>query len=106
MQSDPSYLRRIFINLITNAVQAMPQGGKLTVAVSTDGKTAHIKVKDTGHGIAEDAKEKIFKPLFTTKAKGQGLGLAVVKKLTLALGGCVSLRALWGREHVLTWVFP
>ncbi len=86
-RSDSSYLKRIFINLLTNAVQAMPNGGKLSVKASWSGAIVKVSVEDTGQGIPEEAKEKIFRPLFTTKARGQGLGLAVVKKLTNALGG-------------------
>jgi PAS domain S-box-containing protein len=106
MQSDLSYLRRILINLITNAVQAMPQGGKLTLTATANDKTARIQVEDTGHGISEDVKEKIFKPLFTTKAKGQGLGLAVVKKLTFALGGSVAFDSVLGKGTCFTLEIP
>jgi PAS domain S-box-containing protein len=106
MQSDPAFLKRIFVNLITNAVQAMPNGGKLTLAVTTSSKHAIIKVEDTGQGIPEDARAKIFKPLFTTKAKGQGLGLAVVKKLTNALGGNIAFSSVVGKGTCFTVEIP
>jgi PAS domain S-box-containing protein len=105
-QSDSSYLKRIFINLVTNAVQAMPNGGTLTVTASCDGKKAVIFVEDTGQGIPENFKEKIFKPLFTTKAKGQGLGLAVVKKLTNALGGNIAFESAVGKGTRFTVEIP
>ena len=97
LRSDSSYLKRIFVNLITNAVQAMPSGGKLSVTANCDRSNIMISVEDTGQGIPEEAKEKIFKPLFTTKSKGQGLGLAVVKKLTNALGGNISFESKVGK---------
>ncbi len=96
-QSDSSYLRRILINLITNAVQAMPNGGNLTITANFDRQKASVKVRDTGLGIPDDAKDKIFKPLFTTKAKGQGLGLAVVKRLTNTLGGNITFESSSGK---------
>jgi signal transduction histidine kinase len=106
MHSDPAFIKRIFINLITNAVQAMPNGGKLDLTATRNGKNAVVKVEDTGHGIPEEAKEKIFKPLFTTKAKGQGLGLAVVKKLTNALGGNIAFTSAVGKGTCFTVEIP
>src|SRR5450756_119409 len=72
--------------LILNAMQAMPGGGKLNVSAFSDGAIA-VCVSDTGTGIQEDFKEKLFKPLFTGKAKGTGLGLAVVKRIVEAHNG-------------------
>jgi PAS domain S-box-containing protein len=106
LSSDSSYLKRIFINLITNAVQAMPTGGKLTVTANSKGKNAVIKVEDTGQGIPEEVKVNIFKPLFTTKSKGQGLGLAVVKKLTNALGGTITFESDVGNGTRFTVEIP
>ena len=65
-----------------------------------------ISVQDTGLGIPEEAKDKLFKPLFTTKAKGQGFGLAVVKKLTEALNGNVSFESAIGKGTRFTLEFP
>ena len=88
--ADSAYVQRILSNLIKNAVQAMPNGGKLTVQAFCEGKDNVIAVEDTGVGIPEEAKRKLFTPLFTTKSKGQGFGLAVVKRMTEALGGTVT----------------
>jgi PAS domain S-box-containing protein len=97
LKSDPSYLRRALSNLINNAVQAMPDGGKLTIEAETkDGKTVLI-VEDTGEGVSEEVKPNLFTPLFTTKAKGQGLGLAVVKRLMEAQGGTVDFESEKGK---------
>ena len=64
---DPTYFRRILTNLITNAVHAMPKGGKLTIQGNTKGSNAIISVEDTGTGIPDELKQKIFQPLFTTR---------------------------------------
>jgi PAS domain S-box-containing protein len=97
LKVDPTYLRRALTNLTTNAVQAMPNGGKLTIKVLSNKDRTIISVKDSGVGIPEEAKPNLFKPLFTTKPKGQGLGLAVVKRLTEALGGTVTFESQEGK---------
>jgi signal transduction histidine kinase len=91
--ADSAYMKRILGNLVSNAVQAMPEGGKLTVQAYREAKDAVITVTDTGVGIPEEARDKLFKPLFTTKSKGQGFGLAVVKRLTEALDGTVTFES-------------
>ena len=91
--ADSAYVQRILSNLVNNAVQAMPNGGKLTVHAYREGKDNVITVADTGVGIPEEAKSKLFTPLFTTKSKGQGFGLAVVKRMTEALGGTVTFES-------------
>jgi two-component system, sporulation sensor kinase E len=95
--TDPAYLKRILNNLVTNAVQAMPNGGKLTLQAQKKDNHVIIRVKDTGSGIPEEVRDKIFTPLFTTKSKGQGLGLAVVKRLVNGLGGEITYESEEGR---------
>ncbi len=97
IMADPDILKRIFGNLVTNAVQAMPNGGKLTIQAYKEANDSIITVADTGVGIPEEAKEKLFTPLFTTKSKGQGFGLAVVKRMTEALGGTVTFESQQGK---------
>ena len=94
---DASYMKRILTNLIANARQAMPNGGKITINAYCTGDKAFVSVEDTGEGIPEGAKSRIFKPLFTTKAKGQGFGLPVVKRLTEALNGTVTFETTEGK---------
>jgi signal transduction histidine kinase len=97
LRLDATFLKRIIINLATNSIQAMPDGGKLTVrAYQKDAKLV-ITVEDTGIGIPEELKPKMFTPLLTTKAKGQGFGLAVVKRYTEALGGTISFESQVGK---------
>lgn len=90
-------LKRALANLIQNGIQAMPKGGKLTIKAFTVQDKAQITVEDTGAGIPEDVKPNLFKPLFTTKAKGQGLGLAVVKRLIEAQGAKVWFESEFGQ---------
>lgn len=95
--ADPELLRRILTNLINNAVQAMPEGGSLEIrACEKDGDFV-ISIQDSGAGIPEEIKPMLFLPLFTTKSKGQGFGLAVVKRLTETLGGTVTLESEEGK---------
>ena len=84
---DRNILKRALGNLISNAVQAMPNGGKLTLRAFQKEADLVITVSDTGMGIPEEVKSKLFTPFFTTKSKGQGLGLAVVKRMIEALNG-------------------
>jgi signal transduction histidine kinase len=95
--SDPDFLKRILGNLVINAVQAMPDGGKLTLRTVLEDEEIQITVTDTGEGIPEEAKLKLFAPLFTTKSKGQGFGLAVVKRMTEALNGSVTFKSELGK---------
>ena len=97
IRTDSSYLKRIITNLGTNAIQAMPKGGTLAIVMESVDNRVRISVSDTGEGISEEAKGKIFTPLFTTKAKGQGLGLAVVKKLVEELHGSITFESQIGK---------
>jgi PAS domain S-box-containing protein len=93
---DAGQIELIFGNLMTNAVQAMPDGGTLTVETgAVDGKV-RVAVSDTGIGIRVDDFSKIFEPLFTTKAKGIGLGLSVARRLAVDNGATLSVRSSRG----------
>jgi signal transduction histidine kinase len=104
--TDCTYINRIIYNLVNNAVQAMPEGGKLTIHVYKEAKGVLISVKDTGVGIPEDVKDKLFTPMFTTKAKGQGFGLAVIKRMTEALGGTVAFKSQEGKGTIFIIHLP
>jgi signal transduction histidine kinase len=84
---DERLMRRLFTNLINSAVQAMPDGGGLTVRGHNSDVHAFIDIEDTGVGISEENMGKIFKPLFTTKAIGTGLGLSVCERIVESHGG-------------------
>jgi signal transduction histidine kinase len=94
---DPVLLKRILSNLVSNAVQAMLKGGKLKIRAFQEESGIAMFVQDTGVGIPEEVKPKLFTPLFTTKSKGQGFGLVVVKRMTEALGGTVSFESEMGK---------
>ncbi len=106
--ADSAYLNRILYNLVTNATQAMPNGGKLTIIAFKDKKTGEVViiVGDTGVGIPENVKDKLFTPMFTTKSKGQGFGLAVIKRMAEALDGTVTFDSEEGNGTKFTVRFP
>jgi signal transduction histidine kinase len=97
LKVDESYLRRIIQNLVTNAIQAMPNGGSLTINASRKKGKAIVTVEDTGEGIPINVRDKLFTPLVTTKSKGQGFGLAVVKRFTEGMGGTVTFESEVGK---------
>jgi len=78
---DPQHLKQIFLNLIQNSIQAMSKNGTIFVKVKKVNRYIYISIADTGPGINDDLSEKVFEPFFTTRDKGTGLGLAVVKNL-------------------------
>ena len=90
IKGDEILLRQAFVNLIQNAVEAMPAGGDLAIRSST-GDFLDVTVSDTGPGITEDMVDKIFLPFFTTKDRGTGLGLSLVQKIILSHGGSISV---------------
>jgi PAS domain S-box-containing protein len=97
VKSDPTLMKRILTNLIINAIQAMPDGGKLVLSCHNDAHILSIVVEDTGIGIPDALKSSIFTPMVTTKSKGQGLGLAVVKRLVDVLKGTISFESEVGK---------
>ena len=106
LMADPHLMHRVLANLILNAVQAMPDGGTVTVSASTNDGSVAISVHDTGIGIPNDAQEKLFKPLFTGKAKGTGLGLAVVKRIVEAHVGQITVESQVGKGSTFTVNLP
>jgi two-component system sporulation sensor kinase A len=97
IKTDPTFVQRAITNLVNNAIQAMPQGGKLTVKGTHDQDNVIILVEDTGIGIPQQIRTKLFTPMTTTKAKGQGLGLVVVKRLIEALNGKIYFESQEGK---------
>ena len=97
VRANAADLRRVFTNLIINALQAMPEGGKLTVGSENDGQRVHVWIRDTGAGVAEEDQRKLFLPYFTTKHGGTGLGLSGAQKIMLALGGDIRFQSEPGK---------
>ena len=104
-------MEQVLGNLTTNACQAMIEGGTLTIraqpAALDDGQPAvRIQVIDTGSGITAENLKKLFEPLFTTKARGIGLGLAVSRKLVEANGGRIDVQSEVGKGSTFTVYLP
>lgn len=90
IDAEEGALEEIFFNLIHNGIQAMPEGGKLSITAEIDGSNGlGIRVTDTGPGISAESADKIFEPFYTTKQTGTGLGLSIVKKRLEEMGGSV-----------------
>jgi PAS domain S-box-containing protein len=103
---DEKQLQRVFLNLTRNAVQAMPNGGKLTIKTSETKDHAEIEFRDTGIGIADENMTKLFTPLFTTKAKGIGMGLAICKKIVEEHDGTIDFESKVGQGTTFTIKLP
>ncbi|MGE5817921.1 MAG: ATP-binding protein [Deltaproteobacteria bacterium] len=95
---DPGRLQQVLMNVFVNAIQAMPNGGSLTVRTGLREKFAEISIQDTGMGISSEAKTKIFDPFFTTKPDGTGLGLSIVYRIMEEHGGKVEIESLTEEE--------
>jgi PAS domain S-box-containing protein len=103
---DREKLTSAFVNIIRNAFDAMPRGGKLTItSKEADGKV-DITFSDTGAGMTKDTIDKLWSPLFTTKAKGVGLGLPICKRIVEAHGGSISVQSELGKGSTFTVTFP
>ena len=103
---DPQQIGMVLGNLVTNAYQAMSYGGTLTIAARRDSKGVAISVTDTGYGISPEHMDQLFEPLFTTKARGVGLGLAICKKLVEGHGGSIQVTSQPGEGSTFTIVLP
>ncbi len=97
LKADREYLRQTLLNLILNGLQAMPEGGTLTLEANNSKGNFLISVTDTGIGIAPENLPRIFDPYFTTKAKGSGLGLSIARRIVEAHGGTITVSSEPGR---------
>jgi two-component system sensor histidine kinase HydH len=103
---DPDKMKRTSINLIENAIDAMPQGGTLTISSEQSNDNVEITFSDTGSGMPEKVMENLWKPLQTTKAEGMGLGLAICKRIVDAHGGTISVKSKAGEGTTVTIRVP
>jgi signal transduction histidine kinase len=92
IQADADMLYQSFLNILINAMQAMPNGGNIEVAISSNDKMVTINFEDEGQGISKEVIDKIWDPFFTTKEMGTGLGLGVVKNLIESHGGNIQIQ--------------
>ena len=104
--ADPEQVNRMLFNLMKNAVQAMPDGGKLTVRARPERNDVCLEVADSGPGISEAVRAQLFEPFFTTREKGSGLGLAVVSQTVADNGGHLELAGEEGEGAVFRVVLP
>jgi signal transduction histidine kinase len=106
MSADSAKMQRVIVNLIDNAIDAMPQGGTLTVSSSEVDGIVEISVADTGTGMTQEVVQKLWVPLFTTKQKGMGLGLPICKRIVEAHGGSISVQSILGKGSTFTVKLP
>jgi signal transduction histidine kinase len=99
-------MKRVFVNIIKNAVDAMPNGGKLEIETQQIEGGIKTSFSDTGHGISEENQKNLFQPLFTTKAKGMGFGLAICQRIVEAHNGKISIRSILGKGTTVTVELP
>jgi PAS domain S-box-containing protein len=93
IQFDPVHLRQVILNIAKNGIEAMPDGGTLTVVSGREAGRVFIRISDTGEGITPEVMAKIFQPFFSTKTKGSGLGLAISQKIMEAHQGEISIES-------------
>lgn len=103
---DPAIIKGAVLNLLVNSIQAMPDGGNITIRITKGGNCAIIEVKDTGVGIPPENLEKLFSPFFTTRADGNGFGLAEVYKVLQAHGGSIEAASSLGIGTTFTLKLP
>jgi signal transduction histidine kinase len=107
---DSQRLEQVFANLIINAIQAMPGGGRLLLQANLEPAGTHemviIKFTDTGPGIPADVQQRIFEPFFTTKAKGTGLGLSIARRIIDEHGGVISVTSRVNQGTCFTIKLP
>lgn len=106
MYVDSRQIGQVLSNLITNGYQAMTEGGELTIMAKAQKDKIFVSITDTGCGISKENMEKLFEPLFTTKAKGIGLGLALSNNLIWANGGKIEVESEEGKGSTFTVILP
>ena len=106
--TDPGLLRQIVINLLTNALDAVERGGRVTLTAKLVDDDVLITVSDTGTGIPAEDLRRIFEPFYTTKGrgKGTGLGLAICRELVASLGGSIGVESTPGRGSTFSVRLP
>lgn len=106
IEGDLFALGRVLRNLVLNALQATPPGGRVWIEVAGDAAQVHLRVCDTGCGIPTDRMQAIFEDFVTTKRRGLGLGLAISRKIVEQLGGAITVESTVGEGSRFTLTFP
>jgi signal transduction histidine kinase len=103
---DRDQLTQVLVNLVKNAEEAMPGGGRIVVRTRRAGGAAHLEVEDTGPGVPPEHRMKILEPYFTTKAGGTGLGLAIASRICQEHGGALEVDGAPGQGALFRVVLP
>jgi signal transduction histidine kinase len=106
MMADLEKMKRVCVNIIRNAIDAMPEGGELTITSRELDGNSEIVFADTGVGMPKEVLEKLWTPFFTTKARGMGLGLLICKRIVEAHGGEISVKSIVGKGTTFTVKLP
>jgi signal transduction histidine kinase len=106
VEADGEELRRALLNLLLNAREAMPQGGRLSVRLREATAAVEIEIEDTGHGMDEATRSQLFRPFFTTRHGGTGLGLALVKRVIEDHRGAIRVESQPGQGARFTLTLP
>jgi len=104
--ADEGHMKQVFMNLIKNAAESMPDGGTITFRFHREADLMRIEIQDTGHGITEENQQRLFREFFTTKERGYGLGLFIVHTIVERHGGKISVRSKMGEGTVFTLLMP
>lgn len=103
---DKEQIKACILNVVLNAIQAMPSGGRLFISASVSGGFVSLRIKDTGEGIREEDIDKVFNPYFTTKTAGIGLGLAITKRIIEEHKGRIDIESSYGNGAIVSIEFP
>jgi two-component system, NtrC family, sensor histidine kinase HydH len=103
---DADLFKQALLNLLLNAQQAMPDGGEITLQAASDGEGVSLSVIDTGKGMTPEVAAKVFRPFFSTRQGGTGLGLATTRKIVEAHGGTIAVQSEVGRGSKFTLRLP
>jgi two-component system cell cycle sensor histidine kinase/response regulator CckA len=106
VSANPADMRRVFTNLIINALEAMPDGGLLMIGCESAEDMVRVTIEDTGHGIPPEQQKNMFMPYFTTKKSGTGLGLSGAQKIVTSIGGNIRYRTRPGKGTCFTIELP
>ncbi len=103
---DKEQINRVFSNVMINAVEAMPDEGRMHIDTEVEGKLFVVKIRDTGQGIPEEDIIRIFDPFYSTKSSGVGLGLSMTYGIVVSHGGTIGVESEWKRGAVFTISLP
>jgi len=103
---DKEQITRAFSNVMINSIEAMPNGGRMTVVTKSGGKFFVLRIQDTGEGIPEEDIIRIFDPFFSSKASGVGLGLSMTYGIVVSHGGTIGVESKWKEGTVFTISLP